>query len=152
MAISAFCRRNVDLPAMLGPVSSQMRPAAAPAGGDRSQSLATNGSRQRLLDHGMAAALDHEIERAVDLRPHIIALDRELRERRRDIERGERLGRGLDVGARRGDGRREPLEDLELEAERAVGGAGDLRFEFAELGGGEAHLAGERLAVDEASR
>ena len=34
-------------------------------------------------------------------------------------------------------------------AERAVGGVGDLGFEFAEFGGGEAHLAGQRLAVDE---
>ena len=41
------------------------------------------------------------------------------------------------------------LEGLELDAERAVGGAGDLGFELAELGGGEAHLAGQRLAVDE---
>ena len=41
-AISAFCRRNVDLPAMLGPVSSQIFPASASA--VRLQSLATNGS------------------------------------------------------------------------------------------------------------
>ena len=43
----------------------------------------------------------------------------------------------------------EPLEDLELERQRAVGRVGDLGFELAELGGGEAHLAGERLAMDE---
>mgnify|MGYP003693927293 CR=1 FL=1 len=48
--------------------------------------------------------------------------------------------------------RREPLENLELDAERALGGAGDLRFQLAQLGGGEAHLAGERLAVDEGRR
>ena len=30
MAISAFCRRNVDLPAMLGPVTSHIRPASPP--------------------------------------------------------------------------------------------------------------------------
>jgi len=35
--ISAFCRRNVDLPAILGPVSSSTR-----CSGDRSQSFGTN--------------------------------------------------------------------------------------------------------------
>ena len=66
---------------MFGPVSSQMRPALASVGGERSQSLATNGppSLQRLLDHRMAAALDDEGERAVDLRAHVVALDRERR-------------------------------------------------------------------------
>ena len=43
MAISAFCRRKVDLPPMLGPVSSQIAPLRASGVGDRSQSLATNG-------------------------------------------------------------------------------------------------------------
>ena len=52
------------------------------------------------------------------------------------------------VGRRR-HRRRKPLEGLELDAERAIGGAGDLGFELAQLGGGEAHLAGERLAMDE---
>ena len=52
-------------------------------------------------------------------------------------------------GARRDHRRGEALEDFELEAERAVGGVGDLGFELAELGGGEAHLAGQRLAMDE---
>ena len=41
------------------------------------------------------------------------------------------------------------VENVELEAERALGGAGDLCFQLAQLGGGEAHLAGQRLAVDE---
>ena len=59
IAISAFWRRNVDLPAMLGPVTSQMRPAV-PSFAERSQSLAMNGrvGEERLLDHRMAAALD----------------------------------------------------------------------------------------------
>ena len=43
----------------------------------------------------------------------------------------------------------EPLENLQLEPERALGGAGDLGFQLAQLGGGEAHLPGQRLAVDE---
>ena len=48
---------------------------------------------QRLLDHRMAPALDDEIERAVDLGAHVVALDRERGERRRDIEHAERLAR-----------------------------------------------------------
>ena len=40
IAISAFWRRNVDLPAMFGPVTSQSRPMPS---GDRSQSLGTKG-------------------------------------------------------------------------------------------------------------
>ena len=43
MAISAFCRRKVDLPSMLGPVISQMLPPFVSGGGDKSQSLATKG-------------------------------------------------------------------------------------------------------------
>ena len=31
---------------------------------------------------------------------------------------------------------------------RALGGAGDLRLQLAQLGGGETHLAGERLTVN----
>ena len=62
MAISAFCRRKVDLPPMLGPVSSQIAPCFALAfrrqvaviGDER----AFAGAPQRLLDHRMAPALD----------------------------------------------------------------------------------------------
>jgi hypothetical protein len=35
--------------------------------------------------------------------------------------------------------------ESDLERQRAIGGSGDLRPELAELGGGEAHLAGERV-------
>ena len=83
-AISAFWRRKVDLPAMFGPVTSQMRPVFSPAGGDRSQSLATNGpplAQQRLLDHRMTAAFDRKGKTGVDLGRDVIALDRQRRER-----------------------------------------------------------------------
>src|SRR6185369_1130369 len=43
----------------------------------------------------------------------------------------------------------EPVEYLELKTEGAIGGAGDLGFKPAQLRGGEADLAGERLTVDE---
>jgi hypothetical protein len=43
----------------------------------------------------------------------------------------------------------EPLEDLELQAERAVAGIGDLGFDLAEFGRRKTYLAGQRLAMDE---
>ena len=106
-------------------------------------------ARQRLLDHRMAAAFDDETMTVVDVRPRVIALGGKMRERAGDIEAAERLGAFLDRGALRDDAGSEPLENLEFEPERAVGGAGDLGFQFAQFGGGEAHLAGQRLAVDE---
>ena len=42
-AISAFWRRKVDLPAMLGPVISQIWPDFCSGPGERSQALAING-------------------------------------------------------------------------------------------------------------
>ncbi len=147
--MSAFWRRNVDLPAMFGPVSSQMRPELRVA---RRRQIAIVGDERiadRLLDHRMAAALDDEVERAVDVRANIGAFDRKRRKPARNIEHGQRLGGGLDLVAR-GDRRgRELLEHLKLEVERAVGGVGDFRFELAELGGGESDLAGQGLAVNE---
>ena len=65
MAISAFWRRKVDLPAMLGPVTSQMRAArlVEAGSGRRAAEIAVVGdegaalrARKRLLDHRMAAA------------------------------------------------------------------------------------------------
>ena len=42
-AISAFWRRKVDLPAMFGPVISQIWPEFCPGPGERSQALAMKG-------------------------------------------------------------------------------------------------------------
>ena len=153
IAISAFWRRKVDLPAMLGPVISQMRPAVRICRrrqvaiiGDEGRAVA----RQRLFDHRMAAALDDEGEAVIDMRAGIVALGGERGKRAGDVERGQRLGALLDAPRSRAitlaD---EPLEDLQLQPERAVGGAGDLGFQLAQFGGGEAHLAGQGLAVDE---
>ena len=75
---------------------------------------------------------------------------RHLEEQRRgDVERRQRLRGALDRIARGDDQLRQALECFELDAERAVAGARDLRLELAELGRGEPHLAGERLAVNE---
>ena len=97
----------------------------------------------------MAAAFDDEVVAGVDLRTRIVALGGEMGERARNIEAGERLGAFLDRVGLRDHARREPLEDVQFQPERAVGGAGDLGFQLAQLGGGEAHLAGQRLAMDE---
>ena len=48
-----------------------------------------------------------------------------------------------------GDHRDEPVEDFELQPERAVAGIGDLGFDLAEFGRGETNLARQRLAMDE---
>ncbi len=97
----------------------------------------------------MAAAGDDEVVAVVDVRARIVALGGESAKRARHVEPGERFGAFLDRGGLRDHARREPLEDVQLQPERAVGGAGDLGFQFAQFGGGEAHLTGQRLAVDE---
>ena len=97
----------------------------------------------------MAAALDDEIERAVDLRPHVATFDRQLGQRGGDVEDRKRAGGVLDGRGCRRHGSGELVEAFELDPERAVRGAGDLGFELAQFGGGEADLAGEGLAMDE---
>ena len=97
----------------------------------------------------MAPARDDESEAAVDDRPHIVTLDRKRRQGRRDVDDGKRVGCRFQRSAGRCDGGREPIENLKLERQRPLGGVGDLRFQFAEFGGGEADLTGERLPVNE---
>ena len=106
-------------------------------------------TRERLLHHGMASALDDEIERSVDLRPHVMALDRQLCQGCGDVEHGQRLGRLLDRRCRRRHRGSERLERLQFDGKRAISCACDLGFELAQFGRGEADLSGERLAMDE---
>ena len=97
----------------------------------------------------MAAGLDRKAERGVDLWPHIIVVDREPCECGCDIEQSKRMRGGAQIlacGQRLGA---QPLEDFQFEIERAVAGIGDLGFDLAELGCGEAHLPGQGLAMDE---
>ena len=97
----------------------------------------------------MAAARDDEVVAVVHLRARIIALGSEMGEGACHVKAPKCLGAFLDRRALRDHARDQPLEDFQLKPERAVGGAGDFSFQFTQLGGGEAHLAGQRLAVDE---
>src|SRR6476646_6990742 len=97
----------------------------------------------------MPAAFDDESMAIVDLRPCVVTLGSKLSKRTGHIETSKCLGTILNVGALRDHAGRKPLEDLQLQSERALGSAGNFCFEFAEVGGGKANLAGEGLAVDE---
>ena len=141
---------------MFGPVTQPdaARARRRRAGGERSQSLATNGppsAASACSTTGWRPPSMAKASACVDLGPHVVALGRERRERRRDVER-RRAPRAALLDRRAAavdDARRARSKISSSSAERAVGGVGDLRLELAELGGGEAHLAGERLAMDE---
>ncbi len=76
-------------------------------------------------------------------------LTRELGERRRDVDHGERGAEGAQGVALGEAGLAQPLEDVELELQRPVGGRGDLRLELDERAGGEAQRPSHGLAMDE---
>ena len=97
----------------------------------------------------MPAAFDREAERGVDLRPHVVVIDRELGERGRDVQQGKRVRGGAQILAGGHHKRAQPLEDFEFEPERAVAGIGDLGFDLAEFGRRKADLSRQCLAVDE---
>ena len=97
----------------------------------------------------MAAAADHKRERAIDSGAHIVAFDSERRQRRCHVDHGKRLRRKLDGRGCRGNHGGKAFENFQFQRQGALGGIGDLGFEFAELGGGEAHLSGGGLPVDE---
>ena len=114
-AMSAFWRRKVDLPAMLGPVTSQMRASVTsskPVGISGRAAASTQSFSmkapllaclQRLLDHGMAAAADLERGAVVERGPHIALLRGDLGQACLAIELGQRRG---DLAQRPAPGRR----------------------------------------------
>src|SRR5262245_33500042 len=97
----------------------------------------------------MPAALDDEGVTVIDLRPRVVSFGGKLCERARHVEARQRIRADFDIVALRDHLRRQPFENLELEAKRALGGAGDFRFKFAQFGSSEANLSGERLAMNE---
>ena len=104
---------------------------------------------QRRLDHGMAPAFNCEAQRSVDEGTGPAALDRELGERRRNVDLGQRRAETAQPLALGEAGLPQALERLEFERERPIGGGGDPLLEIGERVGGEAHRAGHRLAMDE---
>ena len=163
--MSAFWRRKVDLPAMLGPVTSQMRasvtsskPADVGARGARQHAVVLDegaglGGLQRLLDHGMAAAADLEGGAVVEHGPRVVLLARRAR---RGPPRSRARPSAAASCAQRlllgGDGRGELGEHLLLDGERALGGGDDAALGLDQLRRGEAHGAGHGLAVAEGRR
>ena len=82
MAISAFWRRKVDLPAMLGPVTSHSRPLAF---GDRSQSLGTKAAALAACSAASTTGWRPRVmlkrQAIVHLGPHIARRDGEFAQR-----------------------------------------------------------------------
>src|SRR5277367_3692249 len=97
----------------------------------------------------MTAAFDGKTKRAIDLRPYVIIVHRALRERRRNIETGEGMRGGAQILTRLNCERAESVENFQLQSQRPVTGIGNLGFDLAELGGGEADLSRQRLAMNE---
>ena len=139
------------MPAMLGPVTTAMRPPS-PGAPERSQSLATNGSprsKSAASHYRVAPALDGEAQRAVDPRPRPVALDGEFGEAGFDVQIGQRPSetpQGLGLPKRsvfeRG-------EYVELQLDGAIGGRSDARLQVDQRLGSETHRALHGLAMDE---
>src|SRR5208282_5191393 len=148
-AISAFWRRKVDFPAMLGPVTIAMRPPS-PKSPDRSQSLATNGSPATFSAASTTGwRPPSTLKRSIDERAGPVALDSEFGERGGDVDLSERRAEAAQAFAFGEASLPETLEDVEFERERLVGRRRDARLQVDERVGGEAHRAGHRLAMDE---
>ena len=151
-AISAFWRRKVDLPAILGPVSSQRRwadPEIAVIGDEAARLLGA----QRRLHHRMAPGLDLEGRRS---HPPAGGNSRP-RPRARPGRRRHRAAPGRRRRPR--SPRRQPLasatssaKQFELQGQGLVGRRGDAALELAQLHRGEARRIGHGLAMDEARR
>jgi hypothetical protein len=122
-------------------------------GGDRSQSLAMNGWPSRFSACSTTGCRPPSIDEASERRPRAAHNCRSTASCASAVatsSSAKRLRRGAqDRRWPRGDHRASRSKIFQLEPERAVGGVGDLGFELAELGGGEADLAGQRLAMDE---
>src|SRR5512144_1643737 len=99
----------------------------------------------------MPAAFNDKNMAVVDERARVRALGCKMSERACRIQTSKPLGAVLDAGALRDHAGRKPLENLQLQSERALGGARNFCLQLAQLGRGKAYLAGQSLAVDEGS-
>ncbi len=103
---------------------------------------------QRRLDGRMTPAADLEGGALVDCRPHPQRLGRELGQRRREVECGERRRGGGDLGAAGHHLTDEILVEPQFQRQSPLGGTGDLGFEVGQFGRRVALRARHRLAVD----
>ena len=161
--ISAFWRRKVDLPAMLGPVTSHSRAGRKPSGAGLSGAVvgaaqhavvldelpALLRSPERLLHHGMAAAHDLEGGAVVEHGPRIALARRHLGEPRLAVELGQRARHLAQRALLGGHGGGQLGEDVLLQGQRPVGGRDDAALGLPQLLGGEPHGAGHGLAMAE---
>ena len=100
----------------------------------------------------MAAVLDLEAQRAVDLGPHVAGDVRDLGQRRERVEPRHQLGQRQDATRGLGDAPAQPVERLELERDAPLVGAEDLGLVVGELGGDEALGVGQRLLAHVVAR
>ena len=96
----------------------------------------------------MTSALDGELQRVVDDGPRVVFIDCELCQRSGDVEQRKRMGGSAQIVANSHGLCAKLVEDFQFKSQRAVAGIGDLRFDLAEFGGGEADLSRKRLAVN----
>ena len=104
---------------------------------------------QRRLHDRMPPALDAERKTRIDDRTHPIELNGEFGEASADIDHRHGFGASGDFGRERDQVLRHGVEQAELDAQGAIGGGGDLRFQFAQLDGRKPHRPRHGLAVDE---
>ena len=98
----------------------------------------------------MPARLDFQPRAVVHHRPRPAARRGKFGQRGGDVDDGERVAGGADGGGLRKRGGGQRVEHSELQRQRAVGGAGDFRFEAGKFSGREPHGVGHGLAMREA--
>ncbi len=103
----------------------------------------------RRLDHRMAARLDGETEAVVDAGTHGPDLFGPFGQGGVGVQFGQRLGHALQRPGKTRHLAAPALEGLGLDGQGAVPGLADLGVQLRQFDGGEAHLIGQGLAVDE---
>ncbi len=107
---------------------------------------------QRLLDHRMASAANLERLTVVDKRPRVALVPRQLGERGRGVELGERGSNAPQALLLHLDRRSQLGKDLLLEAQGALGSRGDAPLDVDQLGGRKTNGIGHRLPMPELIR
>ena len=144
MAISAACRRYVDLPPMLGPVMMAIRSRGVvqvQIVGDEAAGLLVG----EPLDHRMAARHDAHLAVVGKRRPLVAILGGHLRQRGGDIQLGDGGGGGANALRLRGGALADIGEQFLLQRQNLLFGIQHLALVVLQLGRGEALGVGQRL-------